>query len=265
MQSVDVTERVWNRLLEVRQGVSCTCCGDWSEAERKALDLYGGLARRDFGELTVGQIGQSLDGRIATSNGDSKEVSGPDGFEHLHRMRALVDAVVIGVKTALHDQPRLTVRLCEGENPARVIIDPNGRLPDDSPVLEPNGARRIVIQAVDRPRSADVEVIRLPTTDGQFHLAEIIQALNQAGLRHLLIEGGSYTIGKFIDHNLLDRLQIAIAPLLIGSGPPGLTLSDQGTSLREATRPETKAFSLGSDVVFDCDLTARPELSKPQH
>jgi riboflavin-specific deaminase-like protein len=266
MQSVEVTDGVWNRLLDVRQGKACTCCGDWNEGERAALDLYGPLARRDYGELTVGQIGQSLDGRISTTNGDSKEVSGPDGFEHLHRMRALVDAVVIGVKTALHDAPRLTVRLCDGPNPARVVIDPNGRLPNESPVLESNGARRILIQAVDKPRPDGVEVLRLSATDGQFDPAEIIGSLQKMGLSHLLVEGGSYTIAKFIDNNLLGRLQIAIAPILIGSGAAGLTLSDPGVNLRDAIRPETKTFSLGSDVVFDCRLTSQSEASsKPQH
>lgn len=266
MQSVEVTPRVWDRLLGVRQGRDCTCCGEWDEGERAALDLYGSLARRDYGDLTVGQIGQSLDGRISTTNGDSKEVSGPDGFEHLHRMRALVDAVVIGVKTALHDSPRLTVRLCEGPNPARVIIDPRGRLPNDSPVLESNGARRILIQSVDKPRPDGVEVLKLQATDGEFDPGEIVSSLQEMGLSHLLIEGGSYTIAKFIDHDLLGRLQIAIAPILIGSGAPGLTLSDPGVNLRDAIRPETKTYSLGSDVVFDCGLTSQAEASlKPQH
>ena len=94
----------------------------------------------------------SLDGRIATQSGDAKDVSGPDGLAHLHRMRALCDAVVIGVNTALHDNPRLTVRLAHGRNPARVVIDPRGRLPNDAGLLRDESARRIVIQAVDLPR-----------------------------------------------------------------------------------------------------------------
>ena len=266
MRSVEVTQKVWNRLLDARYGRACTCCGDWSEGELAALELYGPLARRDYGELTFGQIGQSLDGRISTTNGDSKEVSGPNGFEHLHRMRALADAVIIGVKTALHDVPRLTVRLCEGPNPARVVVDPEGRLPNDSTVLESNGARRILIQSVDKPRPDGVEVLKLPLSDGQFEPSEIIASLHNNGLSHLLVEGGSYTIAKFIDENLLGRLQIAVAPILIGSGASGLTLSDPGVNLRDAIRPDTTSYSLGSDVVFDCGLTSQSEASlKPQH
>jgi riboflavin-specific deaminase-like protein len=266
VRSVEVTPAVWNRLLQVREGLSCTCCGEWSDGEQAALDLYGPLARRDVGELTIGQIGQSLDGRIATSNGDSKEVSGPNGFEHLHRLRALVDGVVIGVKTALQDTPRLTVRHCEGPNPARVVIDPNGRLPDDSPVLEANGARRIIIQAVNQKRPDGVEVIKLEANQGQFHPESISSALREAGLKHILIEGGGYTIGKFIDHNLLGRLHVAIAPLIIGSGANGLTLSEQRPNLQDAIRPQTSTFSLGSDVLFDCALSAKAQASlEPIH
>lgn len=254
MQAVEVTERIWQRLLDYRAGQSCLCCGDWSAQERLALDLYGPIASRDVESLVIGQIGQSLDGRIATDTGDSTEVSGEDGLTHLHRLRALVDAVVIGVKTALHDSPRLTVRYCQGEDPARVIIDPNGRLPNHSPVLDANGARRIIIQAVQTPRPQGVEVIKLATVDGQFPPAEIISALRQAGLSTLLVEGGSFTLAKFIDNDLIHRLQIAVSPLIIGSGQPGLTLAGQSERLRDSIRPHTTAYALGSEVVFDCQL-----------
>lgn len=266
MHSVDVTPAVWARLLEVRAGHSCVCCGTWSPGERAALELYGPLARRD-GEATVtGQIGQSLDGRVATSSGDARNVSGPDGLAHLHRLRALADGVVIGVKTALHDAPRLTVRLCEGPNPARIVIDPRGRLPEDSPVLVEDGARRIVIQAVDTPRERGIEVIRLDANAGHFAPEAILDALRHVGLSHFLIEGGSYTIAKFIEADLLDRLQVAVAPMLIGGGPAGLTLFTEPDKLSDAIRPDTRVFSLGPEVVFDCGLSAAAtSAGKPAH
>lgn len=255
MSSIDVTPRVWERLLAVRQGLACACCGRWSPGERAALALYGPLARRDLGPVTVAQIGQSLDGRVATVTGDARDVSGPDGLAHLHRIRALVDGVVIGVRTALHDTPRLTVRLCPGQNPARIVIDPQGRLPDDAPVLVDDGARRIVVQAVDRPRPAGVTAIVLQPRDGQLDPADILDALHGEGITSLLVEGGSITIARFLEAGLLTRLQIAIAPLLIGGGPQGLTLPSPTSRLSEAIRPDMRVFSLGSDVVFDCGLT----------
>ena len=255
MHNVTVTPEVWERILAIRSGRACSCCGTWSEGERAALDLYGPLARRDLGPVTVAQIGQSLDGRVATVSGDARDVSGPDGLAHLHHIRALVDGVIIGVGTALHDKPRLNVRLCSGPNPARIVIDPKGRLPDDALVLRADGTRRFVIQAVDRKRPAGVEVIRLPLVKGVFEPQAILTALHEAGLSTLLIEGGGITIAGFLEAQLLTRLQVAIAPLLIGAGRATLTTPTARLTLAECIRPETRVFGLGSDVVFDCGLT----------
>src|SRR3954471_8792458 len=93
-------------------------------------DLFGcfgrGTRERPF---VVAQLGQSLDGRIATLTGDSKYANRSAALDHLHRARAHVDAVVVGVGTGISDDPLLTVRRIEGRNPARVVIDPDGRLP----------------------------------------------------------------------------------------------------------------------------------------
>lgn len=267
MHNVTVTDRIWSHILKVRAGLTCSCCGSWTEGERAALELYEPLARRDMGPMAVGQIGQSLDGRIATVAGDARDVSGPDGLCHLHRMRALVDAVVIGVRTALHDKPRLSVRLCGGPNPARVVIDPRGRLPDDSPVFRVDGARRIVVQAVNCRRPPGVEVLRLQKTpEGRLAPRAILAELERAGLATVLIEGGGITIGHFLEAGLLSRLQVAVSPLLIGGGPAGLNTRNPVTRLADAIRPETRVFGLGSDVLFDCALTSAARCAtEPQH
>lgn len=257
MQTVDVTPRVWERLLAIRAGHACACCGRWSAGERAALDLYAPLARRDLGPQTVGQIGQSLDGRVATHTGDARDVSGPDGLAHLHRMRALSDGVLIGVRTALHDRPRLTVRLCSGPNPARIVVDPTGRMPDDLPLMQADGARRIVIQGCDRPRPRGIEVLRLPMAAGRLDPAQIVEGLRDLGIATLLVEGGSITIARMMEAGLLARLQIAVSPLLIGGGPQGLTLQNPVAELSQALRPETRSYALGPEVVFDCALGAQ--------
>jgi riboflavin-specific deaminase-like protein len=257
MQNVDVTDRVWDHLLAIRAGTACACCGGpWSEGERAALDLYAPLARRDLGPAVVAQIGQSLDGRVATVAGDASDVSGPDGHAHLHRMRALVDGVVIGIGTALHDHPRLTVRLCEGQSPVRIVIDSKGRLPGDAPVLRADGIRSIIIQAVAQPRPDHVEVLQLPLVDGKFSPKAILQGLRQAGLNSILVEGGGITIANFLDADALGRLQVAVSPLVIGGGPIALTRTVQHAKLADCLRPDTRVFGLGTDVVFDCGLTA---------
>src|SRR5437763_1488944 len=94
--------------------------------------------------MVVAQLGQSLDGRIATESGHSHYINGLEGLAHLHRLRALVDAVVVGVGTVIADDPQLTVRRVSGPQPARVVIDPSGRLPGSARVLAADGVRRLV-------------------------------------------------------------------------------------------------------------------------
>lgn len=257
MQTADVTPKVWDRILAARAGRSCLCCGDWAVGERAAIALYGSMIAAPGTSHVVAQIGQSLDGRVATVTGDAADVSGPDGLAHLHRMRALVDAVIVGVKTALQDDPRLTVRLVPGPNPARVVIDPSGRLPNNARLFADDGARRIAIQEVDKPRAPGVEVIRLPRKDWISPMA-IVTALRKAGLEHLMVEGGAITIAQFIEAGLLSRLHVAVSPLLIGAGPQGLTVQPV-TKLSQARRPETQIYGLGSDVLFDCLMGARTQ------
>lgn len=244
----------------MKAGLACLCCGEWTEGEREALNLYGALAAPTEEPQFFAQIGQSLDGRVATESGDAQDISGADGLAHLHRLRALADAVVIGVKTALHDSPQLTVRLAAGENPARVVIDPDGRLPNDARLLQADSARRIVIQACDLPRPAGVEVVRLKR-DGWIAATDIAGALRGLGFRKILIEGGAITIAQFLEAGLLNRLHVAVAPLLIGSGPQGLTTSPV-PSLAQAIRPETLTYHLGSDVLFDCILAQSDPVSR---
>src|SRR5262245_16110284 len=99
--------------------------------------------------MVVGQCGQSIDARIATATGHSHYINGAAGLTHLHRLRALVDAVVVGVGTALADDPQLTVRHVAGPQPARVVIDPSGRLPTSARLFAADGVRRLVIVAAD--------------------------------------------------------------------------------------------------------------------
>jgi riboflavin-specific deaminase-like protein len=254
MQRAEVTDEVWSALLALRAGRRSGPRPHWPAEALAAWALYAPLAADGRGApYLFAQVGQSLDGRIATLSGDATAVSGPDGLRHLHRCRALADAVVVGVRTALGDDPRLTVRLVDGPSPARVVIDPRGRLPDDARALFPDGARRLVIQSCSRPRPKGVEVVELPAADGWIAPAAIRSALAERGLSRVLVEGGGVTIAGFLDAGLLQRLHVAIAPLIIGTGPSGLRTAPVAR-LADALRPETHVYGLDSDVVFDCAL-----------
>lgn len=242
MRQGGIEPGLWNRLVAHVHGAGTPAAGH---------DLYGPVAQPPGSAFVIGQVGQSLDGRIATLAGDAQNVSGRDGLVHLHRLRALVDGVIVGARTAIHDDPQLTVRHARGPSPARILIDPQGRIPDDRRLFRDDGVRRIVIQAVERPRPAGVEVIVLGRAGGIIAPCRILEALAAAGLTRILVEGGATTLGHFCTAQLIDRLHIAVAPLIIGAGPSGLALPPVD-ALDDCVRPQVTAFDLGSDVVFDC-------------
>jgi diaminohydroxyphosphoribosylaminopyrimidine deaminase/5-amino-6-(5-phosphoribosylamino)uracil reductase len=215
--------------------------------------LFAPLCRRSF---VVGQLGQSLDGRIATPTGHSHYINGPKAIVHLHRLRALVDAVVVGVGTVVADDPMLTVRHVEGQNPARVVIDPTGRLPRDAKLLTPDGSRRCIVtkEGLQADVGKGVEIVPVPLRgDGKFDPAELLRALNGLGFQKILVEGGAATVSAFLASGLLDRLHLIVAPLIIGGGPLGLNLPPID-KLDAALRPPTAVYQIGSDMLFDCAL-----------
>jgi diaminohydroxyphosphoribosylaminopyrimidine deaminase / 5-amino-6-(5-phosphoribosylamino)uracil reductase len=225
-------------------------------------DLFGPLRRGVIDDLVVvGQLGQSIDARIATPTGHSHYINGEAGLAHLHRLRALVDAVVIGVGTAIADDPQLTVRRVEGPSPARVIVDPNGRLPSAARVLAADGIRRLVIAKAGTPAKLPpgVETVPLPADDGRLGPAAIIAALADRGFRRILIEGGADTVSRFLAARCLDRLHILVAPIILGGGQSSLTLPPI-QRVDEAIRAPMRSHVLdarGGDVLLDCDLGAQ--------
>jgi diaminohydroxyphosphoribosylaminopyrimidine deaminase/5-amino-6-(5-phosphoribosylamino)uracil reductase len=207
--------------------------------------------------FVVAQLGQSLDGRIATTTGESRYINGTGALDHLHALRAHVDAVVVGIGTVLADDPQLTVRRVPGRSPVRVILDPNGKLPDHARCFDEAGPLCLVVRSSDRPTPDGVESLLLPADgDGQIEPRDIVDALFVRGLRRLLIEGGADTISRFIDARCVDRLHVLVAPVIIGSGKPSLDLAPIG-DLTKALRPPVGIYVLPSgDVLFDCDLKA---------
>ena len=222
------------------------------------LQLYGPLALKD--QWIIGQIGQSLDGKIATETGDSYYVTGKEDLLRLHRVRAIADAVIVGADTVLLDDPRLTVRRISGSNPVRVILDPQRRIKCDKHVLNDQRARTIVIHdknSDSQEASANYESVGLGCCEvGGFDLDNLVAVLRERGLRRILVEGGGMTVSRFFEAELLDRIHVTVAPMIIGSGRPSFNLPVID-SLAEAVRPACRRFDLGDDVLFDLDLKTR--------
>lgn len=246
----DVPDAVWAAIRSAARAgdeLSIAVAKPWR-------DLFSPLCRPD---LVIGQLGQSLDGRIATPAGHSHYINGPKAIIHLHRLRALVDAVVVGVGTAIADDPMLTVRHVEGKNPARIVIDPTGRIPSHAKPLTPDGTRRCILTKANHQLDVadDIEIVPVRVgADGRFDPVDLIAVLNGLGFRKILIEGGAATLSAFIGARCLDRLHLVVAPLIIGSGQIGLVLPPI-EKLDAAIRPPTGIFQLGSDVLFDCALS----------
>jgi diaminohydroxyphosphoribosylaminopyrimidine deaminase / 5-amino-6-(5-phosphoribosylamino)uracil reductase len=250
----DFRPDVW---LQVHGSGEWKASADVMPEAHEVIDLY--LPLQLQADLVIAQVGQSLDGRIATESGHSHYVTGRADIRRLHRLRALVDAVVVGASTVQSDNPRLTVREVEGSNPIRVVLDPTNRLDPERHVFADGAARTLVVHAASdggREPSVKGQVLRLPVTgpDG-FEPAAVLEALRNEGCRRVLIEGGGITVSRFIQAGVVDRLHVAVAPLLIGSGPAALTLPPIDT-LDQALRPRCRHFHLGEDILFDLDLRA---------
>jgi diaminohydroxyphosphoribosylaminopyrimidine deaminase / 5-amino-6-(5-phosphoribosylamino)uracil reductase len=223
--------------------------------------LFGPLrATTRSGAMVVGQIGQSIDGRIATLSGHSHYINGPAGLDHLHRLRSLVDAVIIGAGTVRTDDPQLTVRRVSGPNPARVVIDPRGTLGASARVFAADGTRRIVItlEGTRSRTSKDFETVALPGSRALIDPGAILDALSARGLRRVLVEGGARTISHFLAAGCLDRLHVVVAPVIVGSGLPGLALPPVDR-MTDALRVPIHVHLLGDEVLFDCDLGTLPQ------
>lgn len=236
-----------------------------SAASARAIeyDAVTALARlrrhRGAKPFVIGQLGQSLDGRIATPTGASKYINGQDALRHLHAIRAEVDAVVIGVGTAIADDPALTTRHVPGPNPTRVIIDPHGRLPHDTAMLHDDQADVLALTCKGVTSAPGAETVEM-NCDGceHIHPQAIIDALAARGMTRLLIEGGAKTLAGFINAAAIDELHLMLAPIILGSGKTGLNLAPIET-LDQAYRPMVRTMRFrDGDMLCMCDLQEQP-------
>jgi riboflavin-specific deaminase-like protein len=212
------------------------------------LEQYAPLCAPVATRLVVAHLGQSLDGRIGPPSGKPEAITGPEDVRHNHRMRALFEVVLVGAGTVCHDNPQLTVRHVEGPNPVRVVLDPDRRLSDKYALFHDDLAPTLLLCRADQTRSGErhgqAEVVGVP--DG-CSPAAVLDELERRDLRRIFIEGGGVTVSRFLAARCLDRLQLAVSPLIMGQGRPGI---DLGETLR--LRPQVRRFQLADDILFEC-------------
>lgn len=234
---------------------------DEDDPNRDLLELYLPISSASLARpITLGHLGQSLDGFIATHSGDAICVTGPENILHLHRLRALCDAVVVGAVTVAADNPRLTTRLVAGANPVRVILDPGCRLPPQHTVFNDRAALTLRACAAGSTAAAEArargeQILEVAAAEGSLDLKDLLRQLHAQGYSRIFVEGGGVTVSSFLTAGLLDRLHIAIAPLLIGEGRPAIRLPPQ-LRLQDCLRLQHRVYRAGADILFDCDLRA---------
>jgi 2,5-diamino-6-(ribosylamino)-4(3H)-pyrimidinone 5'-phosphate reductase len=172
----------------------------------------------------------TADGKIATASGDSK-ISSREDLVRVHKLRASVDAIVVGISTILADDPRLTVRLTKGRNPVRIVVDSRGRIPLDSQVLKTAQKVRTIIAVTDQAPTDKIQKIKytgaevLTISEGEgktvaiphgVNLIKLFLILKKMKLRKILVEGGGELNWSLLQLGLVDEIVLTIAPKIAG-------------------------------------------------
>jgi diaminohydroxyphosphoribosylaminopyrimidine deaminase/5-amino-6-(5-phosphoribosylamino)uracil reductase len=208
------------------------------------------------------KIAQSLDGRIATGEGSSKWITGTESRKHVHTLRSEYDAVLVGIGTVIADNPRLTVRDVESvNNPLRVVLDTDLRIPGDSSLLDSSGeSETLIFTAVEENedelptflRRDGVSIEFVKRSDGLLDLMEVLKRLFQRGVMSVLVEGGSKVFTSFISDKLVDKLQVFIGPMILGGGKSFPSFEDLGINTMDKAigLSVVKSRKIGQDLMI---------------
>ena len=201
------------------------------EYEEKAREINEGYIKYITTGLpfVIAKFAMSLDGKIATKNGDSRWISGDEARHYVHRLRHIVDAIMVGANTIIVDNPKLSARGFCGDKggktrlqPLRVIIDGKGRIPPGAQIFKEPGKTLVVvakpadIKKKDRLSKAGAEILEMEAKDGIIALNNLFEVLGKREVTSILVEGGSGLFGTLFDNGLIDKVIVYISPIIIG-------------------------------------------------
>jgi diaminohydroxyphosphoribosylaminopyrimidine deaminase/5-amino-6-(5-phosphoribosylamino)uracil reductase len=248
-------------------GVEVTASVLTDEAERQNRSFVAAM-RLGRPHVTL-KAAMTLDGRIADLHGESKWITGAEARAVAHRLRSESDAIVVGVGTALRDDPALTVRLDAPwpREPYRVVLDTHARTPADARLIATaTPARALVMTGEDASRErvaaltgAGATVIPVVVRDGHVDLRAVLDALAAREVRALLVEGGGEVHGAFLDAGLVDRVAVFIAPRLLGGRGATSAIEGAGSPLKSALHlGALEVTQVGGDVLIEADVRRGP-------
>ena len=194
------------------------------ENEINNLNEAYNLYIRQNRPFVVLKVATTLDGKIATRAGESKYISGLAARTKVHQMRSIVDAVIIGSRTVLKDDPQLTTRLVRGRNPRRIVVDSKCRVPLSSKIFRDPQTAMIVTtedapaQKVAAAQQLGITVLPCKSRNSKVDLKQMLTELAKRDITHVMVEGGAQLNGAFLASKLVDKMMVFIAPDVLGDG-----------------------------------------------
>jgi len=207
----------------------------------------------------------TLDGKLADVHGTSKWITAEAARQRGHRLRAEADAIVIGVTTALRDDPALTVRLPQPwpREPYRVVLDTAARLDVQARLIHAGTPGRALVAVGEQAppvrvralEAAGATIVRCRTREGRVDPAALLERLFERDVCAVLVEGGGETHAAFVDAGLVDRVALFLAPLLLGGRAATGIVGGGGRELKNALRLTAPSVTpLGDDVLLEADV-----------
>ena len=216
--------------------------------------------------FTTLKIAQTLDGRIASSNGQSKWITSKESRKFVHKLRSEHDAVVVGIGTVLADNPKLTVRMTHGRNPKRIVLDGSLRIPLKSNLLSDAFVENTLIftksgssqKKIDNIRARGAQVLKVRSNaEGRLSLNPVLRRIAKEGIASVLVEGGSHIFSELLRKKLVDRVLVFIAPKIIGDGLNAIQNLGINNIDGSILFDEFKSRRIGTDVLFSGRISDR--------
>lgn len=228
------------------------------------IDRYKKQIRSKFNKTGLPFVtlkyAQTLDGKIATRTGDSRWISSPPSRRLAHLLRSIHQAILVGANTIIQDNPQLTVRLVKGKNPLRIIADARLRSPLEAKVFSQRAGAKTILATTSKANKKRIRqfekkgvevLIFKKNRAGQVDLKDLLQKLGEKKVQSLLVEGGSEIITSFVRQNLIDRMIVVIAPLIMGKGLSWVRNVRTTKAKGLVSFSSLKVYESGRDLILD--------------